>query len=429
MDELRSASKEISGSRGGIPDSSFYQEKLRTVWCRAQKTESYRSLGEFSWEAFAGLSRTPKDRLKATPGEFLAGAARREVKYYETTGTTGQPTPTPRTAEDIIWNTVSVAESWRNLLGKNERVLVMMPSDIVPVADMIVGVCEYLDLPHARCYPFTTGISDWDRLIGLWETLQPSTVFIAPGVALQLSRLLKERGLLERYGASVTKMMLLGEVSTPPFRARLGQWWDASAFDASYGSTETGTLATSCANDQLHLLTATNYFELATDDGAAPLSDSGAGRLVVTPLNLHARSLLRLDTGDDVKISSACECGDEAPVVQVVGRSSDALQVRNANLTVRAVEEVVFGATESTGYLMEADSAGQFARLILERDVNWDRDSETDMTARLQALSQDNLGLQWDEVVFVNQLPATTKSGASQKNWKRSNFRVLESTS
>ncbi|MGV9300876.1 phenylacetate--CoA ligase family protein [Amycolatopsis sp. NPDC003676] len=423
---LAQAGSEIRDHQRRLPDHGFYQRKLSEVWRRAGQAEAYAGLPEYSFERFEELGATSKSRLKKSPHEFLVSSVGKAAKYYETTGTTGLPTPTPRLAEDIVWNTVSVAEAWREMLPENERVLILLPSDIVPVADLVVGVCEYLGRPHVRAYPFAAGISDWDRLIGLCRSFRPSVVFAAPGVALQFSRLVKQRGLLEELSADVRRLMLLGEVSTAPFRARLGRWWGASALDASYGSTETGTLAACCARDRLHLLTAATYFELAGEDGTVrPLPESGAGRLVATPLNLHARCVLRLDTGDDVRMGARCDCGDRAPVIEVVGRGSDAVAVRGAKLTVRAVEEIVYGETEATGYLLETDAPGAFARLILERDVHWDRTGEAAMAGRLQDSSREVLGLEWDEVLFVNQLPATTKSGASQKSWKRSNFRVV----
>ncbi|MDT8915992.1 phenylacetate--CoA ligase family protein [Amycolatopsis sp. PS_44_ISF1] len=420
------AGTEIREHQRSVPEREFYLRKITDTWRRAEGTEAYSELPEYSFETFEKLDVTSKNQLKKAPFSFLTAPMEDAAKYYETTGTTGLPTPTPRLAEDVIWNTVSVAEAWRDLLPEKERVLIMLPSDIVPVADLVVGVCEYLGRPHARAYPFATGISDWDRLIELCRSFRPNTVFIAPGVALQFSRLIRQRGLAPELSAGVQRMMLLGEVSTAPFRARLGRWWDASVLDASYGSTETGTLAAACARDRLHLLTATNYFELAGEDGTIrPLPESGSGRLVVTPLNLHARCVLRLDTGDDVRLGTRCDCGDGAPVIEVSGRGSDAVAVRGAKLTVRAVEEVVFGETEATGYLLETDAPGTFARLILERDVCWDRAGEALMADRLQHSSREVLGLEWDEVLFVNQLPASTKSGASQKSWKRSNFRLV----
>ncbi|MBZ4322016.1 phenylacetate--CoA ligase family protein [Streptomyces sp. SCA2-4] len=423
---LRAAQHEIRSHQGRVPDDGFYERKLAGAWDRARRSDAYRGIGEFSPARFRELPVTPRESLKERPLHYAAVPPDQAAKYYETTGTTGTPTPTPRTAEDTIWNTVSVAEAWRPLLAEGARAVVLLPSDIVPVADLVVGVCEYLDVPHIRAYPFATGISDWGRLAAVWRTFRPTVVFAAPGVALQFTRLLAQRGELAETGASVERLMLLGEVNTAPYRRRLGEWWNAEAHDASYGSTETGTLAASCREGRQHLLPAATYFELDAGDGAVPLTGAGDGRLVVTPLNAHARPLLRLDTGDEVSLGGGCPCGSAAPVVTVHGRAADGLLVKGAPLSVRAVEEVVYGVTEATGYLLEVDRAGGYARLLLERGFRADRDGEGTARERVQRSSGELLGLRWDEVVFVNSLPATTKSGASQKSWKRSNIRHLE---
>lgn len=432
---LREAQAEIRENQGRIPAENFYTGKLSAAWQRARGTRAYGAgegrddIGEFSLDRFRDLPVTPRQSLKARPLDFAAVSPTEASKYYETTGTTGQPTPTPRRAEDTIWNTVSVAEAWRPLLGSDERVVILLPSDIVPVADLVAGVCEYLDHAHIRAYPFATGISDWDRLESMWRTYRPTTVFVAPGVALQFTRLLAQRGQLDELNSSVERLMLLGEVNTAPFRARLGRWWNADVHDASYGSTETGTLAAACTHGRQHLLPAATYFELATPDGVVPLHDRGGherGRLVVTPLNAHARPLLRLDTGDEVSVEADCPCGSAAPGITVHGRSSDGLRVRGTPLSVRAVEEVVYGVTDATGYLLEVDSEGSYARLLLERGIGAGRDGEPEECRRVQARSEELLGLRWDGVVFVNSLPANTKSGASQKSWKRSNIREVE---
>ncbi|MFC4495749.1 phenylacetate--CoA ligase family protein [Streptomyces ovatisporus] len=427
LEMMRCAQEEVRSLRGNPVPDDFHGGKLAAVWARARKSPAFRGLPEFSWENFESLPVMTKEGLKSDPWHYAVTDVSGAAKYYETTGTTGRVTPTPRLAEDVIWNTVSVAEAWRSILRDGDRVAVLLPSDVVPVADLIVSVCEYLGLPHSRLYPFATGISDWDRLLGFWENLRPTTLFASPGVVLQLTRLLKQRQLMAQHSSAVRDIMLLGEVSTPPLRARLGQWWDATAHDASYGSTETGTLAAACPRGRLHLLTGTNYFELATDQGLVPLPAHGKGRLVVTPLNLYARPMLRLDTGDDVEIDTGgCDCPDRAPVVVVCGRSSETIEIHGARLTILGVENAVYGATEATGYLVEVDSTGQFGRLLLERGIGADRAAEPAAIEELQRLSENELGLHWDAVVFVNSLPSTTKSGGSQKSWKRSNIRVVE---
>jgi phenylacetate-CoA ligase len=424
---LERAEKEIGSASDGAPMPAGRDGKLADIWDRARRSVAYRDIGDFSPAAFAALPVTPREALKRRPWDYTVVGLDRVAKYYETTGTSGTVTPTPRTIEDIVWNTVSVATGWGRLVGAGDRVLVLLPSDLVPVADLVVNVCEYRGVPHARAYPFATGITDWDRLIGVFRTFRPTVLFVAPGVAVQLTRLAKQRGLLTELGASCRSLMLLGEVSTPPMRARLGHWWGARCYDASYGSTETGTTAASCTDGSLHLLTAANHVELRTASGVEPLPDGAAvGTLVVTPLNLYARPLLRFDTGDRVTVERGCTCGSAAPVVTVHGRASDGLTLHDAPLTPRAVEEIVYEITTATGYLIEIDPAGRHGRLLLERDVDADRAGEPAQVAAVQRATGERLRIHWDDVIFVNTLSVTTKSGGSQKSWKRSNIRVVE---
>lgn len=429
LDLLLDAQQEVRALGGSTPPERFYTEKLARAWERATATAMYATLDYFDPKAFAALELTSRAQLKADPWSSVAVGWDRTAKYYETTGTSGQVTPTPRTTEDILWNGVSVAEAWRDVLSSDDRVAIMLPSDVVPVTDLVVTVSEYLGLPHVRCYPFTYGISDYDRVFAMWHSFRPTVLVAAPGVAMQTTRFLKQRHELARLSESVRTIMLLGEVSTEPFRDRLGRSWGADVYDASYGSTETGTLAATCRHGRAHLLTATNYFELAAADGTPVALRPGArGRLVVTPLNLHARPLLRLDTGDEVVIEPPCTCGRQTPVITVCGRDSDVVRVRDIALTIRDVEEVVYGTTSATGYLIELDAEGDHVRLLLERDVDGDRSAEAAESRSLQCASATWLGLSWDSVTFVNSVPAVTKAGGSRKSWKRSNIRMVGSS-
>ncbi len=420
---------EINAESRGIPSESFYEAKLSRVWDRARQALAHHDLGLFSPAAFEGLAVTSKDALKRRPWDYVVADLDGVAKYYETTGTSGTVTPTPRTVEDIVWNSVSVGAAWRDLIGPGDRVLILLPSDLVPVADLIVNVCEYRGVPHAKAYPFATGITDWDRLLGVFHAFRPTVVFAAPGVMLQFTRLVKQRGQLADVRDSVRSLMMLGEVSTVAMRDRIGSWWDARCYDISYGSTETGTLAASCVDGSLHMLSATNYFELRTESGIEPLPAGPrprSGTLVVTPLNLYARPLLRLDTGDRVTVGVGCTCGSTLPTVMVHGRAGDGLALHGSELSPRAVEEIVYGVTEATGYLIEIDPAGSLGRLLLERDIGADRTSEAAVRARVQDATAERLGIRWDDIVFVNALAVTTKSGGSQKSWKRSNIRIVE---
>ncbi|WP_328315560.1 AMP-binding protein [Streptomyces sp. NBC_00388] len=408
-------------------DDTFYASKLDAVWRRAAQTPAYRNIGPAGPRTLHETPVTSKDALKAHPLDYLRVPVTDGLKYYQTTGTTGVPTPTPRTARDMIANTVSVAEAWRPLLtGGDHRSLILLPSDIVPVADLIVGVCEFLGVPHTKAYPYTTGISDWDRIVGLWEVFRPTTLFVAPGVLLQFTQVMKKRGLLDELSGSVEQIMLLGEVSTPELRSMVGEWWGARVFDASYGSTESGTLAACCAHDRLHLLGAANYFEIARGSGIDPVLPGREGRLVVTPLNNDARPLVRLDMGDEVTVGDRCPCGAQSPTVTVHGRGSDGTTIKGNRVRTRDLEGIVYGSRDVMGYLIEVNSRGTWARLLLERDPSRDRGDEASRGDLIQRRTAERIGFTWDEVRFVNRLPVTTKSGGSQKSWKRSNFNVVD---
>ncbi|MGW7082796.1 phenylacetate--CoA ligase family protein [Streptomyces sp. NPDC054871] len=427
LDFMERIQQEVTAHRReSRSDEAYYTSKLAEVWHRAEGTSAYASLDPFSMRAFRYLRATSKDDLKARPLEYLRVPIDAGLKYYQTTGTTGAPTPTPRTAQDMIANTVSVAETWRTMLADSgHRALILLPSDIVPVADLMVGVCEFLGVPHVKAYPYTTGISDWDRIVGLWEVFRPTVLFVAPGVLLQFSQIMMKRGLIDQLRESVELLMLLGEVSTPELRAMAGHWWNARAYDASYGSTESGTLAACCAQDRLHLLRGANYFEIANEDGIVPAEAGREGRLVVTPLNNDARPLLRLDMGDDVSLTDGCPCGEDSTVVTVHGRGSDGTEIKGSRVRTRDLEGIIYANRDVMGYLIEVDEGGTWARLLLERDPSTDREAESAKNDAVQRRTDEHLGFRWDEVRFVNRLPVTTKSGGSQKSWKRSNFRVV----
>ena len=423
---VKDAERELRQQLGRMPEQAFYTGKLHAAWERARASTFYRDLPAFSLAAFDQLQPTAKACLKARPLDFCTVVLGDAAKYYATTGTTGEPTPTPRLKQDIIWNAISVASHWRSLLPAGARVANLMPSDIVPVGDLIANVCEYLDVCHVRLYPFTTGITDWERVCKTFATYQPTVLFIAPGVLVQLTRYLKQRDMLADFAQSVRSIMLLGEVNTQPFRQRLARWWQCQVFDASYGSTETGTLAAVGDDQVMRLATATNYFELLLADGRVVAPAQGlTGRLLVTPLNLYARPLLRLDTGDSVTITGGCEPGQISPTLLINGRDNDSVTVSGVGLEIRAVEEVVYGSCDATGYMIEVDRDSDTAALILERDVLWDNDQEGALQQHLQAQSEARMRLRWSRILFVNNLSALSKSGASQKSWKKTNLRFV----
>ncbi|WP_405015711.1 phenylacetate--CoA ligase family protein [Kitasatospora sp. NBC_00070] len=398
------------------------QEKLALLWDRAAEAPFYRDAPGVADRDLGAVEPTAKDRLKAGPADFARAGLERVVKYYESSGSSGIPTPTPRLAEDVIHNVIGVAPLWRRALGADpRRVAVLLPSDVVPVADFVAGVCEYLGHAALRCYPFTTGMCDFDRLERLFGGYRPEVLFAAPGVLTQWTRVLKSRGALDDVRSRVRTVMLLGEVSLPAQRAKLAADWQADVFDASYGSTETGTIAATCERDRLHLLPHGHILELRDGDKLVPAAPGATGELVDTPLNNFARPLLRLATGDIADVAAEpCPCGLALPTVHIHGRQSDRVEIGGTVVDERLIGSIVYQDHRVTGYLIQVQAAA--TRLVLERDV--DVEESDDVLAADARERFEGTGIRWDDVLVVSQLPAVTKAGGSQKNWKRTNVVV-----
>lgn len=419
-------------TRGGFAPGALRDaraRKLSMLWDRLARVPFYEAEPAVARRDFTGAALTPKAALKEDPQAFLQTGAGTYHKYYETSGSTGAPTPTPRLVEDMVWNAASVAALWSRSLQPGDRVVSLVPSDVAPVGDLVAAVSEYLGCTLLRAYPFSQGITDWDRLEDLFTRFRPRHVFLAPGVALQWTRLLKQRGRLTDIRDSVESLMLLGEVSTPALRRRLGREWDARALNVSYGSTETGTIAAACEHDGLHLLEHGQICEVLAEGDTAPrpAAAGASGELVVTPLNNFARPLLRYATGDVVTVGDggACACGLGLPLLTVHGRAAERISVAGREVSAECIEELVYGLPGITGYLVQLRRPdGAAARLVLEKDVEF-TGSEDDVCEAVEKRSAE-LGIAWTRVVLVSQLPRTTKAGGSQKNWKRTNVQWTE---
>lgn len=404
-------------------------QKLALVWGRDRSIPHYAVLPGFAECDLTRLPIVTKDQVKTDPDRFARTELTGVLKYYESSGSSGRTTPTPRTAADIIGNAISVAGLWRRSLGlEPRRVAALLPSDVLPVCDLVSATCEYLGHTLLRSYPFTLGICDWDRLEALFESYRPDAVFAAPGVLAQWTRVLKSRGRLAEVSASVRTVLLLGEVSLAAQRRKLGRDWNAHVLDASYGSTETGTMAAACEHGALHLLTAGHVFEVRDGAETRPLTidrtggqgGGQGGELVTTTLNNHARPLLRYATGDLVQVGdpATCPCGLSLPTVQVQGRGDDGIVWRGQSLTEHSLGTVVYEDPRLTGYLVQLRADGSQGRLVLEKDVEVLADDDIAAAARRRCAA---VGLEWDDIVVVSQLPVTNKSGGSQKSWKRTN--------
>jgi len=293
--------------------------------------------------------------------------------------------------------------------------LILLPSDVAPIGDFMAGVSELAGACVARCFPFTQGIVTWDRIEALCSRYQPTVLFASPGTLIQMMRVFKNRGTFRSCAASVARIMLAGEVVCKALQSMLGREWGACVHVASYGSTETGTIAATGADKTLRLLEYAAICEINTPSKVKPAEPGDCGRLIVTPLNGYARPLLRFDTGDHVRILDTPDGLGKS--IEILGRDEERIVVGNRSLLTEEIEELIYGIEGLTGYLFKQNEDA--LSIVLELDPEWSDRSEEMIAKARSSFSNSGISI---PVMTVPQLPVTTKSGASLKNWKRSNF-------
>ncbi|MDH1270484.1 AMP-binding protein [Rhizobium pusense] len=387
---------------------------LEEAWYRARSTKFYANIGDFSSERFALLPVVPKPVFKSQFEDFENKNSEGVVKYYETSGTTGQPTPTRRTKADLAWNYTGVALLWSEIIKTSDRSIILLPSDIAPIGDLVAGCCEIIGCATARAYPFTQGMVTWDRLEAIFRNFQPTVIWCSPGTLLQFTRVLKQRGTFDEVSAHVTKIMLSGEVVTKGMKEALESWWSARVFNASYGSTETGTIAAADANGDLNILQFSFLCEIMKADGSIePLSAGMEGELIISSLHGYARPFLRLGTGDMVRVLPPVR---DLHRLEILGRREETIQIGGKEYLAGDLEDLIYRIRDVTGYLVQIEN-GEVSRIVLEQlpaGASFD-----DIRDSAQALlSTTEIDVRID---VVSQLPVTTKSGAGLKNWKKSN--------
>ncbi|NEB11267.1 phenylacetate--CoA ligase family protein [Streptomyces coelicoflavus] len=414
----------LHATPAGAPEADRLR-LFRTTLSQAAKSPYYAPvlgalgpdvLAEADFSLLRELPFTDKAELREAGLRILAVPLAETVRYYESSGTTGTPTPTPKTKKDISANTSGLLVNWQRILRPREdKAILLVPSDIAPVADAMVYGLEAMNVFSVRAFPFTRGVSGWDQIVRICQQTGITTVLTTPGLSLHFYAELKNRG-LDPTAFGIRNILLLGELLTEPMRAMLERMWDAQVYINSYGSSEMGTCSTSCAEKRMHLLEHMYHFEWVDPDTGAPTTAETA-ELVVTTLTADARPLLRYRTGDLVRrLPGGCACGLDLQVVEVLGRTTDELEIAGRRVRPYDIEEIVYAIPGLLGYCIRFEDDGRpLLCLEVERDHQGDAECAEIIRLAEKALAGRDLPMEIELSFDFNEL---TKRGGGFKNWK-----------
>lgn len=381
----------------------------------------------FDLEDVSEIPFTTKSDLRIAQHDIASQPLERAWVYYETTGTTGPPTPCPRNEIDSIVNNTALILRYQKLLAQHGDVHVvgvMGPTELHSTGDTFEDVFRALGHTVVKMWPRSPLVSV-ERALRLVEDLGITVLVCTPAVAVELARHLIRVD--DRPARLQLKCLFaLGELVTPQLLANLGTIWDTTVYNCMYASQEASVLAVACADGRQRTIPLNNYYELIDPDTTARLEvpEDGSdvrGELVVTNLYCGQKPLIRYRTGDAV-IASAT--GDGGLVIEPVGRVLDTVVLAGQRFTAYEVEASIFTHLESClDYQISVmDTDGQdVLDIVVEMPCVRD-DSQLDMIAR-----RIGLGLGVRTRVRQGQTNSLAGTGA-MVSWKAARFHDQRTT-
>ena len=296
----------IARARG----SALYRERLAGV--------RIRSLADLR-----ALPLTTRADLQAAGAHGTRALPLAEVCHYgESSGTSGATNSTWLTGEDFRRDADAIRAAHPDVFAPGRIILNRFPFMAAP-AHLVQLIAQ-----RGGGVAIPAGNINWDvpfpRALELARRTGAHVLAALPLEPVVLGELARAQG-VDPAGLGLDTLFLGGAPVPPALQRRLARVWGARVIEL-YGSTETMLLGTSCPAGTLHPETALAYCEVL------PLDGSDEGRLVVTTIGVQGSPLVRFDTGDVVRVTSACACGDSRPGLVVLGRTADAVEIAGRRL-------------------------------------------------------------------------------------------------
>lgn len=353
-----------SGSTG--PAGSIPTDVWNTLAALARGTSAYRLLPPLGPSTLGSFPVTEKAKYKADPRAFVSSAAEGACQRMESSGTGSVPSVVYRTASEMTSNAHAVAARWARLFDRApRRILSLVDHNWTEAGPLVELIAREFAAVLVRGFPFGAHDGPKPGLIDAVLEFRPDVIVATSDELLTLEDHWRRDGRFDELVASIGYLLLLGEPITCGLAARLERSWSARAVPASYGFTETGTLATGCVRGALHVLDDRFILEVRDGEAVDPLSVGARGELIVTPLCAEATILVRYATGDRIE-AYACGCDMSCTALLVMGRSDDRVCVSGREMGPQEIEDLVFRTPYVQNYQLEVGTDDEVRALRLQ---------------------------------------------------------------
>lgn len=246
------------------------------------------------------------------------------ILFSETSGTTGQPTLTPRGQEDLDWNVNNQMLVYKKHLQAGvDRLAIIHPGVLSPFVEASALALKQLGVGFVRIYPVPK-VCDYQRMLAVLRRNDITAIMTTPSLVYKfLYEVRKINGGFDNF--PVTKFLLTGEhisfENAQNLKAIAGK--NTTVLPFVYGSSEVATVMYGLNDCTYKGLNEDFIFELVDPDTNKQLTPVEGqtvyeGKLVVSWLRDGLLPILRYDTNDIFRV----DITDDDPIWHSKGRKN-----------------------------------------------------------------------------------------------------------
>jgi phenylacetate-CoA ligase len=324
------------------------EHKFRDLLNRITKTPLYRDklagyhTENVELEQILTLPLTTKEDLRKV-GAFgiLAVDIKEAAQYHESFGTTGEPSASWFTKEDLETGARQMRECGVRL-NSEDIVLIRfpyamsLPAFLMQHASRQVGS---LIVPASGRTPVTP----YPRVLELMRRLGVTIIAGLPREMELLAETARLLGSDSKAGfPALRAICVAGELMSESRREHIGRLWGVPVYNL-YGSTETGNIAAMCEHGVMHVVEQDFVVEVLKEDGSGLVTPGERGVAAVTTLSHQASPLLRYFNEDIISIEPFdCACGRSGGNLVHFGRRKERMRFGEVVLDGKDLQDAVY---------------------------------------------------------------------------------------
>jgi phenylacetate-CoA ligase len=372
--------------RNAFENVPFYRERFTEAGLNPKDCKSPDDLAGYPFTTKADLRNNYPSGMFAVPRSQLR-------RIHASSGTTGQPTLSAYTEQDI--------DDWATLMARSIRAAGGRPGMTVHVAYgyglFTGGLGAHYGAERLGCTVIPASGGATARQVRLIRDLRPEVIMATPTYMLALLDEFERGG--DISDLSLKTGIFGAEPWTEGMRAEIESRTGMHALNL-YGLSEImgPGVAQECVETKDGLTIWEDYFypEIIDPLSGAVLPDGQLGELVLTTLSRQAMPLIRYRTGDLTRLLPPTARPAMRRMERITGRTDDMIVVRGVNVFPTQIEELLLtvgGLAPHFQLVLTRPARQDELNVRVEARPGASSRGRSDAAGELHAAIRDNLGI------------------------------------